>query len=903
MFQLLRIILRVPARLIVSLRYRIHVHGVEQLRDLKGPVLVLPNHPSRMDPSVTIMGLSPWLHPRPVLYEGNFTNLLFYPLLLILGAIRVPDLSRASSKAQARAKQAVEEVIAALRKGQTVIMWPSGRTQRAGIELLGGARAAADILTQVPEAQLILVRTHGLWGSRFSNAYTGTLPNLFRQLWVSAGLLLANLVVFMPRRPVDITAERVERGKLPELKRETLNPWLEKWYNPDGRPETPAFTRYHFLFGPRSHKFPRITGVAGEDLDRVKPETRHEVEEIVERKLHRRLTEAERRPETTLDQLGLDSLDQMDLAVDVERQFGFSGDEVPRTLADLWVLAQGLAKRKPPKPAPAAWFREPRDEGPAITGDTVAEAFVNRALANRGDTAAADDAAGAVPYDRLLAGALTLSRRFTGLPGNHVGLLMPASVACDVSFLALQLAGKVPVVLNWTTGEANLGHAVKLTGLTHIVTSNQFTDRAGIQIEPAADGAPSTERAGVKKIQATPLCLEELHKGIGKVERVRAFLTVWLLSDRVRGLVPRADPDQPAVILFTSGSEKAPKAVPLTHRNLLGNARGCIEALGVSRRDSLLGFLPAFHSFGLSVTGLLPLLAGLRLVHHADPTAAAALARKINAYRPTVLAGTPTFIGYILDRAGPLQLESLRLIVVGAEKCPPALRERCAQAARGAALLEGYGVTECSPVVSVNQPGANRPGTVGQTIPGVEVAFSDRDLEGNQLPDGKTMLEVSGPTVFPGYLGYDGPAPFRERDGKRWYVTGDLGTVDADGFITLSGRLKRFLKAGGEMISLPALEEPFSHRYPPADKGPPRVAVEGAETEEGGRRIVLFTTESLDLRQANAILWEAGLRGVMRLDEVRRVDEIPMLGTGKIDYRALRGQITAAGRPSEVAVG
>ena len=172
MFQLLRAILRVPARLIVSLRYRIHVHGAEQLRDLKGPVLVLPNHPTRMDPSVTIMGLSPWLHPRPVLYAGNFLNFLFYPLLLLLGAIRVPDLSRASSKAQARARQALEEVIAALRKGQTVIMWPSGRTERNGIELLGGARAAADILKQVPEAQLVLVRTRGLWGSRFSYAYT-----------------------------------------------------------------------------------------------------------------------------------------------------------------------------------------------------------------------------------------------------------------------------------------------------------------------------------------------------------------------------------------------------------------------------------------------------------------------------------------------------------------------------------------------------------------------------------------------------------------------------------------------------------------------------------------------------------------------------------------------------------
>jgi long-chain-fatty-acid--[acyl-carrier-protein] ligase len=931
MLRLLRNILWVPYWLIVSLRYHTHLHGTEQLRDLHGPVLILPNHPTRMDPSVVVTALWPWLHPRPVLYEGNFQNLLFYPVMLLLGAIRVPDLSRASSKAQARAEQAVAEVIAALRGGDNVIIWPSGRTQRDGVERLGGARAVADILKAVPQAQAVLVRTRGLWGSRFSAAYTGTLPNLFRELWVSAGLLLANLLVFMPRRRVDVSVRRVDRGELPaELKRETLNPRLEKWYNaavgpeeqprtplppadPPGqapsqdadlRPETPTFVPYHFVFGKRTHDFPSRLGPAEAHLGGVKPETMREVEEIVAHKLHRRLTETEKGPETTLDQLGLDSLDQMDVALDIERQFGFSGDEVPRTLGELAVLAQGLAEKKPPRPAPRAWFRPPADEAAAITGDTVAEAFVNRALANPGDVAAADDVAGAVTCGRLLAGALTLSRRFAPLPGDHVGLLLPASVACDMAFLGLQLAGKVPVVLNWTTGQANLAHATRLLGLTHVVTSNQFIDRTRIQIRPAAAEAsdPSGDRAGVIRIESTPVCLEDLSKDVGKVEKARAFLLVRLLPGRVRRLVPRPDPDRPAVVLFTSGSEKAPKAVPLTHRNLLSDQRACVEALGLSRRDGVLGFLPAFHSFGLSVTGLLPLLAGLRVVHHPDPTAAAALARKVGTYRPTVLAGTPTFVPSLLDRAGAGQLESLRMIVVGAEKCPDDLRTRCAERAPAAALLEGYGITECSPVVSVNRPSANRKGTVGQPIPGVEVCVTDPD-SGAVLPAGKMgMLEVSGPTVFPGYVGYDGPSPFRERDGKRWYVTGDLGQLDADSFITLSGRLKRFLKAGGEMISLEALEGPFAERYPPVEDRH-RVAVEGVELEGGGRRVALFATEAIALREANDLLREKGFTGVMRLDEVRRVEEIPVLGSGKIDRKALKAQLAEAGQPAGAGAG
>jgi long-chain-fatty-acid--[acyl-carrier-protein] ligase len=211
-----------------------------------------------------------------------------------------------------------------------------------------------------------------------------------------------------------------------------------------------------------------------------------------------------------------------------------------------------------------------------------------------------------------------------------------------------------------------------------------------------------------------------------------------------------------------------------------------------------------------------------------------------------------------------------------------------------ASLLEGYGITECSPVVAVNRPETNRHGTVGQPLPGVEVEVVDLETEA-PLPRGsRGMLWVSGPTVFPGYLGYDGPTPFRERDGRRWYVTGDLAEVDADGFVKLAGRLKRFLKAGGEMISLPALEEPLARRYPPGEDGP-RVAVEGVE-REGGRHIALFTTEPITLAEANCLLQQEGFRGVMRIDEVRRMDRIPVLGTGKTDYKVLRGQLETVAR-------
>jgi long-chain-fatty-acid--[acyl-carrier-protein] ligase len=886
MLRVLRSIVWFLGKLLLALRYRVRVHEQEQLRNLRGPALVLPNHPALIDPPVVLFALWPWLHPRPMLYEGNFTNPLLYPFMRLLDAIRVPNLEQASAESRQRAQQAIADAIATLRQGRNVVLWPAGRIERVGYEILGGARAAAEILAAVPEAQLILVRTRGLWGSRFSFAYNGSYPPLSRGLRAGLGLLLANLVFFMPRRRVDITLERIDRARLPELRRETLNPWLEAWYNADSRPETPTFVPYHFLFGARTYEFPGRTNLAEVDLSGVKAATKTGVAEIVADRLGRPLGPDELRPETTLDQLGLDSLQRQDVSLAIEQRFGFTADQVPQTVGQLWALAQGLVESGPVQPPPPEWFGTPSgDRAAVILGDTIALAFVHRALANPSDVAVADDLSGVLTYERLLAGALLLARRFARLPAPNVGLMLPSSVAGDVALLGLYVAGKLPVLLNWTTGPANLAHAARTMDLTHVITAKAFIDRTGIAVEGAQY-----------------LFVEELRKEIGGFEKLWTLLAVRLLPSRIRKQVPRPDPNQPAVVLFTSGSERAPKAVPLTHANLLGDQRACIAVLGVTRGDSLLGFLPAFHSFGLSVTGLLPLLSGMRVVRHPDPTAASALARKITAYRPTLLAGTPTFVSFIFDRAGPGQLDALRLIVVGAEKCPPALFERCARVAPGAVLLEGYGITECSPVVSVNRPGANRPGTVGQPLPGVDVCAVALETEAVLPPGRLGMLHVSGPIVFPGYIGYDGPSPFRERGGKRWYVTGDLAEIDVDGTIRLSGRLKRFLKAGGEMISLPALEEPLAHRYPPTVEGP-RVAVEGIETEGGGRHIVLFTTEPVSLREANALLQEEGFRGVLRLDEVRLVEKIPVLGTGKTDYKVLRAQITeAAGQPQRAAV-
>jgi long-chain-fatty-acid--[acyl-carrier-protein] ligase len=863
-------------RFLLSLRYKLKIVGAEAVFKRPGPYLIMPNHVAFTDPPNLLVRLWPIFKMRPLLLETNFQSPLFAPLAWLLRGIKMPDIVKASAESKQRAEAAVGEVIAALRAGENVILWPSGRLTRDGTEHLGGARTAADVLAAVPNVTIVLARTRGLWGSMYS--WADGPPSLIAGFFRGLGLWAANLFFLAPRRHVTVTLEAFGPDQRPEPTREAVNKWLEKWYNADTPQETPTFVPRHFLFGPRTHTYPPpVVEKAEYDLSKVKSETKAAVAEFVEEKIKRPLAPDENTADTTFLQLGMDSLDAMDVALAVEQRFGFSSDTVPTTLGGLWAIAEGLAQNAPPKPPPAGWFDAPADNSPlTILGETISSAFLNQAVARRKQIAAADDLAGGVTYEKFIVGAWAMSAQFRAIDAPNVGLMLPASVACDLAFLGLHLAGKLPVMLNWTTGPGNLSHAAKLMCLTHVVTSKAFVDRTHVQV-------PGTKY----------LFLEDLRGGMGKLGLFRRLMSVRLFPGWVNSRLLKAipnDPQQPAVVLFTSGSEKAPKAVPLTHANIISDQRGCLEALNVERNNSVLGFLPMFHSFGLTITGLLPLFIGVRVVHHPDPTDSGALARKVASYKTTIIAGTPTFVSYIFERAKSGELHSLRLVVVGAEKCPPALFEKAKQMAPQSEVIEGYGITECAPVVAVTRRGEPvKPNSIGRPIPGVEVCITDLETKA-LLPRGQMgMIHVTGPVVFPGYIGHEGPPPFEEIGGKKWYVTGDLAEIDDSGDIIFRGRLKRFLKAGGEMISLPALEEPFAKKYPPTDEGP-RVAVEGIETPDG-RRIVLFTTEPITLRDANALIQSEGHRGVMRLDDVRQVEKIPTLGTGKTDYKVLRAMI------------
>jgi len=871
---------------ILRLRYRICVDGLEQLSSLEGPVLVLPNHPCYIDPPTVLSHLYRAIKVslRPLVYSGTYRVPFLLPLMKLVRAFEVPDLSAQSQSAVVQAQQLIDTVVEGIDQGNSFIIYPSGRLQRTHLEKIGSNRLVHEVVSRCPSVTVVLVRTRGLWGSLWGCARTGQPPDLTNNVLEAAGWLLASLVFFLPRRNVHLHVETIQSEELPTESREGFNKKLEDWFNVDA-PESPIFVRYNWCFGPRSgaYQTPATTDI---DTHAIDQKTMKQVNELVALFLKRDLIDSEQVSGTRLEDLGLDSLDRMDLALRIEQQFGFQSDDVVETLGGLWSLADGkLASRTAAEKTmvvPKNWFSSMTPEvgqnatgrSPWLLDETVAAAFTRRMIEAPEAAATGDPMSGVLSRRRLLVAANLMAQRFARIPQQHVGVMLPASVAADIVFYAMHLAGKTPVMMNWTTGPSGLAHGIEATGVRQVVTSSRLVDRLGITIEGS-----------------DYVFLEDVKKSIKKTEALGLMARTYLRPTSFLRNLPKQDERDPAVFLFTSGSESAPKTVPLTHRNLLTNIHDSLAVLQPDQYDSLLGFLPPFHSFGLTGNVLLPQLSGIRSIRYADPTDAPGLVRLIGSYKPSMLFATPTFLGYILANCSGDEMQSLRKIITGAEACPEATHELCAQKAPEAIILEGYGITECSPVVAANRIEKNKHGSIGKPVEHVEAKIVHHEtLE--QVQDGETgMLLVRGDSIFDGYHAFDGPSPFVEVDNQQWYRTGDLVSADDDGYLQFQGRLKRFLKAGGEMISLPALEAPFQKKFP-ADENGPRVAVEGIETA-GGRMVVLFTTTDIEIREASDLLLEAGLRGVMRLDAVQRIDAIPVLGTGKTDYKSLRVRVEA----------
>ncbi len=490
---------------------------------------------------------------------------------------------------------------------------------------------------------------------------------------------------------------------------------------------------------------------------------------------------------------------------------------------------------------------------------------------------------------KLLGAAAALSRYLSKkFSDERIGIVLPASKASVVANLAVVLAGKVPVGLNFTSGRAALGRAQEIAGLRVAISANAFTKRL--------TDFPWPEHV---------VQLDEVLPGL------KANVFLWWMAAivlpggwfaRLLGL-PREGDHAEAVLLFTSGSSGDPKGVVLSHRNLIGNVSQFRIMLDATREDLLLASLPFFHSFGCTVTLWFPLIEGVRILTYPNPLETAKCAELIERHRITIVLAAPTFLRGYLRKAEREQMESVRLTITGAEKLPRSLADAFAERF-GKAVYEGYGLTETSPVVSVNLPDpepatpgdpvqpSQRPGSVGKMAPGIAAEIRDPE-SGEKLSLHETgMLWLRGSNIFECYL--RDPARTAEVLQGGWLKTGDLGRFDEDGFLFIEGRLSRFSKIGGEMVPHETVEQKILVALNLGNEGERTLAVTSVIDAQKGEALVLLSTIEIDQTQLRAQLQAAGVPNLWIPKTIKRVEQIPVLATGKLDLRGC-SEIAASG--------
>lgn len=879
-------------RFALSLRYKVTVIGLEKLSKKKlsnkDGILFLPNHPAHTDPVLNFLFLWPKFRIRPLVVEYVYRMRFIQPILKATKALAVPNFETGVNEYKIKkAEQALEEIKEGLRKGENFIVYPSGRLKGEGKEIIAGASGTFEIVKKVEGENVVLIRTTGLWGSMFSKAFSEKTPNVATMIKKGIKTILRNLIFFAPRRKITIEVEPNPEGfPFDPSSRAELNRYLENWYNryrdeKGNIVEEEPMQLVSYSFWKRD--IPEVFERKKEKSvfqDDIAPAVKEKVYAQIRKILNR--PDLEIKPEMSLlFDLSMDSLELAEFLSFIVQEFGIR-NLTPEDLDSVRSVLEILSGKKKPKPridpsSAFSWPPQKKRPSPYLPlGKTIPEAFLRICLRMRGNFAVGDDNVGVLSYRQCKRAVLVLAEEFRRIKEEKVAVLLPASVGAYLTIFALQMAGKIPVILNWTLGARYLDDMMRISGAKRVLSSWKFLDRlSNIQFGSILDRILLLEDFKMK------ISLRAKLKGL--------FLSLFGVLLPLKAFsVQNLDENSPCVILFTSGTESSPKGVPLSHKNLLSNIRSAMQCIAFFPTDVMYASPPPFHSFGLNVCGFFPILSGVRTAFYPDPTDSYGLAEGIMRWKGTFFASPPSFLQGLFQAAKKEQLETLRGYVSGAEKVPKELFSKAAKISPNARIFEGYGVSEGSPIVSQNRPNVPTKG-VGRLLPDIEMITIHPETQASlaEGEDGEVCLR--GPNFFKGYLGEE-KDPFIEIDGKKWYRTGDLGYLEKERTLVLSGRLKRFTKIGAEMISLGAIEEAIAQSLQRMGKISPdskSIALIANEEELGRPKLILFAITPLDLSEVNNILKQEGFSNLVKITEVRKIDVVPLIGAGKTDYRKL----------------
>lgn len=887
--------------LLFSLRYRLKVVGLDKLNpktlNKKGGVLFLPNHPAVLvDPVMVALALWKKYPVRPMVVEYMYYTPVVGWILRAVNALPVPDFTASNSLKRKKSDQVLQHVIDGLNDKENFLIYPAGKTKSTGLESIGGASGVNKIILDSPDANVVLVRVKGLWGSSFSRAFLGKAPPIFPTMLAGFKHILKNLIFFTPRREVTIEFTPAPADFPYKAPRLEMNRWLEQWYNkPDGltkqkgdQPGDSFVLVSYSMWGDVFPELPKRPEVECKvDLTTIPDATKEKViNKIAE------LGDFDKKritPEMDIaTDVGLDSLDTAELVGFLQDQFDIDNvpiSEMATVKQVMGVAAKQIVSQEKVEDTNVnlkKWYGKfPHKRARVPEGHTIPEIFLKQCTISGNKPCCGDDRSGILTYPQMKMRAILLAEYIATLPGPYVGIMLPASVGANLLVLATHFAGKTPLMVNWTVGPRHLESVIKLSNVQTVLTSWAFLDKV--------------ENLELNGMEERLVMLEDVRHRFTIGKKLKALLRSKYSDKAILKLfgADKKTKDDIAVLLFTSGTEGMPKGVPLTHENVLTSQKGVVEVVDLYADDVIHGILPPFHSFGFTVSSLLGILIGARVAFYPNPTEGKNLAKNIEKWGVTIGCGAPTFIRGILRNAKPEQLQSLRLYATGAEKCPPELFKLIADMGKPGILCEGYGITECAPVLAFNQPYTPQIG-VGKAAPYVELMIVHMDTN-EPLPQGERGLILAhGPNVFSGYINPGLSSPFLYIDNKKWFKTGDLGFFDKEGNLTISGRQKRFVKVGPEMISLASIEEALfeyavKKKLPTAVEGP-SIAVSAKEQDGEKPRFYVFSVFPTTIEDVNGALKQAGFTNLVKITAVHYLPELPLLGTGKVNYRALESE-------------
>jgi len=464
-------------------------------------------------------------------------------------------------------------------------------------------------------------------------------------------------------------------------------------------------------------------------------------------------------------------------------------------------------------------------------------------------------------YGRMLIASLILKEQLAGIPGKYIGMLLPTSMGAMLGVIGALFNGKIPVMINYATGAIeNCKYARNKCNFKTIITSKKLLDKLGL--EPIDH----------------MIFVEDILLKVTALSKLKAALMSKLPYSVLKKLVHSGPLNEVSVILFTSGSEKEPKAVQLSHRNILQNVDAVPKLVTLDHNDVYMSILPMFHVFGLTTQFWLPALMGATMVTYPNPLEYKTVSDLVREYKATFMAATPSFYYGYLQKSKPGDFSTMRLAMSGADKLPDKIFEGFIKK-HNIPVYEGYGATETSPVISVNYPGNHKMGSIGKVIPGVQVRIVDVNTDKILGPNQEGKILVKGDNVMEGYLGDLEETSLRIRNG--WYETGDIGMIDEDGYLWHKGRLKRFVKVGGEMVSLVRVEEVLSKLLP---ENIICCVVDVPHPTKGADVVAAVTTGNFDQHAVlKQLKKELPAIAIPKLFEV--IEDIPMMASGKVNFR------------------